>query len=79
MSFEKQIKTFPHPLFYNTKGSTVAYKLGILHLSAAPAAGLATQVGNSIYPKENLYLVDLETQSIMKVDTKIKLIKLESL
>jgi hypothetical protein len=77
--FEEKIKTFPHPLFYNSKGSTLAYKLGIRHLSAACFAGVARQVGNSIYPNESIYIVDLEQESITQERKKVKLIKLESL
>ncbi|KIM11101.1 MAG: hypothetical protein KU38_06650 [Sulfurovum sp. FS08-3] len=78
-AFEEQIKNFPHPLFYNTTGSPIAYKLGIRHLSAAPLSGLATlsNVGH-IYPKAPIYLVDLEAQTIEEIGDCIKLIRLQS-
>jgi len=78
-TFIERIKNHSHPLFYNSKGSTRAYKLGIRHLSAAPLAGLATRQGNSIYPKEIIYLVDLDKQSIKAISNKIKLINIETI
>ena len=78
-AFEELIKNYPHPLFYNTKGSTTAYKLGIRHLGAAPSSGLATlsNVGY-IYPKEAIYLVDLENETIETIEERIKLVALEN-
>jgi len=77
-AFQEQIQNFPHPLFYNSSGSPTAYKLGIRHLSAAPSAGVARRVGNSIYPNDVIYLVDLETQKIERVKERVKLIRLQN-
>jgi len=78
-AFEEEIKNFPHPLFYNTAGSPIAYKLGIRHLSAAPVSGLATlsNVGY-IYPKVPIYLVDLTTETIETLEQRVKLVKLQN-
>ena len=77
--FKEEIKTYPHPLFYNSTGSTEAYKLCIRHLSAAMSAGLATLQSGYMYPKEVLHLVDLENEKILPTKEKVKLIKLEVL
>ncbi len=78
-AFKEEIKNFPHPLFYNTTGSPIAYKLGIRHLSAAPLSGLATlsNVGY-IYPKAPIYLVDLTAETIETIERQIKLVKLQN-
>ncbi len=78
-AFEEQIKNFPHPLFYNTTGSPIAYKLGIRHLSATLSSGLATlsNVGY-IYPKVPIYVVDLSAETIETIERQIKLIKLQN-
>ena len=77
--FKEEIKAYSHPLFYNSTGSTVAYKLYIRHLSAAMSAGFATLEKGYMYPKEVLHLVDLENEKIVRIEEKIKLIKLEVL
>jgi len=77
-TFQEQIKNFPHPLFYNTSGSTTAYKLGIRHLGAAPMAKFATLSNTGyIYPKESIYLVDFENETIEIIDERVKLVKLK--
>ena len=77
--FKEEIKAYPHPLFYNSTGSTVAYKLYIRHLSAAMSAGVAVLKGGYMHPKEVLHVVDLENEKILRIEDKIKLIKLEVL
>jgi len=77
--FKDEIKAYAHPLFYNSTGSTEAYKLCVRHLSAAMSAGLARLEGGYMYPKELLHLVDLENEKIVKTKEPIKLIKLEEL
>jgi hypothetical protein len=78
-TFIQELRTFSKPLFYNTKGSKEAYQLNIKHLSFASNMGLAFKVGEYIYPKEALYIVDLENEKIEKIEDKIKLVALESL
>jgi len=77
--FKDEIKAYAHPLFYNSTGSTEAYKLCIRHLFAAMSAGLARLEGGYMYPKEVLHLVDLEKEQIIVTKEPIKLIKLEEL
>jgi len=77
--FKDEIKAYAHPLFYNSTGSTEAYKLCVRHLSAAMSAGLARLEGGYMYPKELLHLVDLENEKIVVKKEPIKLIKLEEL
>lgn len=77
--FKEEILACKYPLFYNSTGSTVAYKLCIRHLSSAMSAGFAILKNGYMYPKESLYLVDLENEKILQIDEKIKLIKLEVL
>ena len=77
--FKEQIKAHEEPLFYNTTGSTEAYKLCIRHLLASPLLGLAKLNGGFIYPNEILYVVDLENAKIEEVCEAIKLCKLEVL
>ena len=77
--FKDEIKAYPHPLFYNSTGSTEAYKLYIRHLSAAMSAGVATLQSGYMHPKEVLHLVDLENEKILLIEERIKLIKLEVL
>lgn len=78
-TFKQTVKTYPHPLFYNTTGNPTAYKLCIRHLSAAPSAGLAKLNQGYIYPKEVIHLVDLEAEKIEVIQDKIQLIKLKTL
>ena len=77
--FKDEIKAYAHPLFYNSTGSTEAYKLCVRHLSSAMSAGLATLESGYMYPKEVLHLVDLENEKIVETKEPIKLIKLEEL
>jgi len=63
--FKDEIKAYAHPLFYNSTGSTEAYKLCVRHLSAAMSVGLATLESGYMYPKELLHLVDLENEQII--------------
>jgi len=75
-NFKAHIKASTEPLFYNSTGSTDAYKLGIRHLSAAMSAGVAKL---SMVPNDVLHIVNLENESIEVVSTKIKLVELEVL
>jgi len=77
--FKDEIKAYAHPLFYNSTGSTEAYKLCVRHLSAAMSAGLARLEGGYMHPKEVLHLVDLENEKIIVTKEPVKLIKLEEL
>jgi hypothetical protein len=77
--FKKTIQEYPEPLFYNSTGSTEAYKLCIRHLSASVSAGLASQASGYIYPHDVLYIVDLENEKIEAVTSEIKLVKLRGL
>jgi len=78
-AFKEKIKAYEHPLFYNSTGSSEAYKLCVRHLFAAMSAGLATLENGYMYPKEVLHLVDLENEQIIVTKEPIKLIKLEEL
>lgn len=78
-AFKKSIKAYSHPLFYNTTGSPIAYKLCIRHLSASVSAGLATTASGYIYPDDELHLVNLDEEKIEVVQDEIKLIKLRGL
>ena len=78
-TFKESIKAYPYPLFYNTTGSTVAYKLCIRHLSASVSSGLASMASGYIYPHDVLYVVDLEKERIEPVKSEIKLVKLKGL
>ena len=77
--FIHTIRNYSHPLFYNSEGSTVAYKLCIRHLSAAPSAGLAFESSGYLYPKEKLHIVDLENETIKVIGDEIKLIKMKNI
>ena len=48
--FIQKVKTHSEPLFYNSEGSTEAYKLCIRHLSSAMSAGLAKLSDGYIIP-----------------------------
>lgn len=78
-TFKQQIKTFKYPLFYNTNGDPRAYKLNVRHLSASSFCGLAQLIDGYIFPKSNIYLVDLELGSITLVEEKIELMELKEL
>ena len=78
-NFKSQIQAYSEPLFYNSTGSTDAYKLCIRHLSSAMSAGVAKLSNGYMLPTEVLHIVDLENEKILKVKDKIKLIKLEVL
>jgi hypothetical protein len=78
-AFKNIIKNYPYPLFYNSEGSTIAYKLCIRHLSAASFAGLALEASGYVYPKDTLHIVDLENETIELFTDEIKLIKMKNL
>ena len=78
-TFKEQIKNSDKQLFYNTSGNPKAYKLHIRHLSASSFCGLAQLIDGYIFPKSNIYIVDLESETIELVKEKIKLIQLEGL
>jgi hypothetical protein len=78
-AFIQQIKAYKHPLFYNTSGSPMAYKLCIRHLSACVQSGLAYQYGETISPNVPLHIVNLDKEKIEIVEDKIKLVKLKVL
>ena len=75
--FKEQIKSYPHPLYYNSNGNRNAYKLSIPHLSFALQQKRAFMAGSFLYPKEPLHLVDLEKENIKIVTNKIELIPLQ--
>jgi len=75
--FKEQIKSYPYPLYYNSTGSSSAYKLSIPHLSFALQQKLAFMGGVFLYPKEPLHLVDLERETIEIITNKIELIHLQ--
>jgi len=77
--FKDEIKAYAYPLFYNSTGSTEAYKLCVRHLSASMSEGLATLQSGYMHPKEILHLVDLENEKIIVTKEPVKLIKLEEL
>ena len=74
--FIEKIKNYDEPLFYNTDGSTEAYKLCIRHLSAAMSAGVAKLEKGYMIPHDVLYLVDLEKESIEELREKVKVVDL---
>jgi len=78
-TFQKRVKNYPYPLFYNTQGSTKAYKLAIRHLSASSFCGLSYVAGEYIYPIESLHIVDLEKETIEIIKDKIVLVSLKVL
>ena len=78
-TFKEQIKTFQYPLFYNTSGDPRAFKLNVRHLSASSFCGLAQLIDGYIFPKSNIYLLNLERETIILIEEKIKLIMLEVL
>ena len=77
--FKQQLKDYPHPLFYNTTGCPIAYKLCIRHLSACVSEGLAYTYGETIYPYTQLHIVNLDEEKIDVIHDKIKLQKLKVL
>jgi len=77
--FKEQIKNFQYPLFYNTSGDPRAFKLNVRHLSASSFCGLAQLIDGYIFPKSDIYLLDLESETIELIKNKIKLIQLEVL
>ena len=77
--FKETIQNYPHPLYYNTTGSGIAYKLAIPHLSFALQQKVAFMGGAFLYPKEPLHIVDLESETIAIVTKKIELIKIKQL
>jgi hypothetical protein len=78
-AFKQEIESYSEPLFYNTTGSPVAYKLCIRHLSASVSAGLASMASGFVYPHDTLHIVDLENEKIELVKSEIKLTKLRGL
>ena len=78
-TFKKEIKNSNKQLFYNTSGNPKAYKLNIRHLSASSFCGLAQLIDGYIFPKSNIYIVDLEKETIELVENRIKLVQLEVL
>lgn len=79
VSFIEKIQSYPHPLFYNTTGSTIAYKLCIRHLSACVSEGLAYKIGKYLHPYNELHILDVEKETIDIITSKIELKKLEIL
>jgi len=77
--FKEKIKAYPYPLFYNTTGSSIAYKLAIRHLSASVSAGLASTASGFIYPHDKLHIVNLDEEKIEVIRDEIKLVKLKGL
>ena len=77
--FRETLLDYPHPLFYNTTGSTIAYKLCVKHLSFAPVLGLAQMAGATLYPKKALHIVDFDKERIDTIQECIELIKLRTL
>jgi hypothetical protein len=77
--FREEIKKHPQQLYYNSTGSGIAYKLAIAHLSFAVQQKVAFMGGEFFYPKEPLYLVDLEREVIEIITEKIELIKIKQL
>jgi len=75
-AFKEKIKNFKEPLFYNTEGSTDAYKLCIRHLSSAMSAGVAKLEKGYMTPHDILYLVDLENEIIEEVKESVKVVDL---
>jgi len=78
-TFKQKIKTFQYPLFYNTSGDPRAFKLHVRHLSASSFCGLAQLIDGYIFPKSNIYLLDLELETIKLIKDKIELVELEFL
>jgi len=78
-NFRTLIQSYEEPLFYNSTGSTDAYKLCIRHLSAAMSAGKAKLLNGYMLPNDVLYIVNLENESIEVISRKIKLVQLEVL
>ena len=77
--FKEEIRAYEYPLFYNSTGSTEAYKLCVRHLSSAMSTGVAILKNGYMHPKKTLHLVDLEYEKILRIEEKIKLIALEIL
>lgn len=78
-TFKSLIQAYEEPLFYNSTGSTDAYKLCVRHLSSAMSAGLAKLSNGYMLPNDVLHLIDLENENIVIIRDKVKLIKLEIL
>ena len=75
--FKSHIRAYKEPLFYNSTGSTEAYKLCVRHLSSAMSAGLAKLSSGYMIPHDVLHIVNFENEKIDVVSTKIKLVDLE--
>jgi len=78
-NFRTIIRAYEEPLFYNSTGSTDAYKLCIRHLSSAMSAGKAKLSNGYMLPNDVLHIVNLENEKIDVITTKVKLIPLEIL
>ena len=78
-SFKETLQSYSSPLFYNTTGSPLAYKLCIRHLSASVSAGLASMASGYIYPHDEVHIVNLENETIEIIKDGIKLVKLKAL
>ena len=78
-SFKEEIRAYPYPLFYNTSGTPLAYKLSVRHLGASVTAGLASTASGFIYPHNELHLVNFDEEKIEVITERIKLIELKSL
>ena len=77
--FKQKIKNYPYPLFYNSTGSPIAYKLCIRHLSACVDDGLGYKYADTIYPYTTLHIVNLDEEKIDVIDDKVQLKKLKVL
>ena len=77
--FFEQIKSYPHPLYYNSSGNPTAYKLGVKHILASVNDGLAIKAGKYLYPKDELHIVNFDNEKIEVIKDKVKYIELESL
>jgi len=75
-AFKEKIKNHTQTLFYNSEGSTDAYKLCIRHISAAMSAGVARLENGYMIPHDVLYLVDLENEIIEEVLERVKVVDL---
>ena len=62
--FKQKLKNYPFSLYYNTKGSPLAYKLSIRHLSSASYFNEAILAGDYLFPKDRLHIVNFENESI---------------
>jgi len=66
-----------YKLFYNSTGSTTAYKLCIRHISAAPAFGYGKEKFGILKPSKDIYIIDIDTGQVFKTKNSIKVINLD--